>query len=124
MVGRGRGRGGSTTGGNSVRPDVSSQLNVKALPASIEQKFEFQAEKKGWEYVYNYEGMDAKMIEQRKRRIELKRMFEKMVLAEQADKQHPFAENQADKVKQAFHPFAAPLNPEEEHPPTYSTTDQ
>ncbi len=93
---------------------------MKTSPAPKEQKFEFQPEKKSWEYVYNYEGMDAKMIEQRKRRIELKRMFEKMVVAEQAEKQHPFAETE---VKQAFHPFVAPLNPEEEHPPTYSTTD-
>jgi len=33
-------------------------------------------EKKSWEYNYNYEGMDAKMIAQRKRRIQLKQMFE------------------------------------------------
>lgn len=48
-------------------------------------------EKKSWEYVYNYEGMDAKMIEQRKRRIELKKMFENMILGEQQTHQVPFA---------------------------------
>jgi len=37
-------------------------------------------EKKSWEYVYNYDGMDQKMIEQRKRRIALKKMFEDMQL--------------------------------------------
>jgi hypothetical protein len=93
---------------------------VKSTPAARDQKFDFQPEKKSWEYVYNYEGMDAKMIEQRKRRIELKRMFEKMVLAEQT--QHTFGE--ADVKQQSFHSGVAPINPEEEHPPTYSTTDQ
>ena len=37
-------------------------------------------EKKSWEYSYNFEGMDEKMIEQRKRRIALKQLFEDMQL--------------------------------------------
>ena len=43
----------------------------------------YNTEKKSWEYVYNYEGMDQKMIEQRQRRIALKRMFEEMTLGQQ-----------------------------------------
>ena len=61
------------------------------LPKEQVQQVQSSAngEKKSWEYNYNYEGMDQKMIDQRKRRIALKRMFEEMTLGNKPQAQQP-----------------------------------
>ena len=72
-----RGRGGK-------RAVKAQQENVAPKSQTPNGNAGYNTEKKSWEYQYNYEGMDQKMIEQRQRRIALKRMFEEMTLGAQA----------------------------------------
>lgn len=57
-----------------IKRQESCESEVKAESAkeSAEGGEVVYGEKKSWEYHYNYEGMDQKMVEQRKRRIALK----------------------------------------------------
>ena len=66
-----------------------SSKNQGAQQQQHAQQNNVYQEKKSWEYKYNYEGMDQKMIEQRKRRIALKQMFERLMLGEDGPPQQP-----------------------------------
>lgn len=70
-----------TPKGKAAKPQREIPAGIASNKVGAVTQYQFSLEKKSWEYKYNYEGMDEKMIEQRKKRIELKKMFEdKMAL--------------------------------------------